>query len=86
LTVYLVDEPFLDIAAAYASRDPGALIVLLQDAVYSFSRFKDATNVFAVEDDIARRGLGSKVPKNIHTISYDGLVEMMEKDKVVNFL
>jgi sulfur transfer complex TusBCD TusB component (DsrH family) len=42
--------------------------------------------VYVVADDIARRGLSSRMPPSVHTISYDELVAMMERERVVNFL
>jgi sulfur relay protein TusB/DsrH len=43
-------------------------------------------SVFAVEEDVARRGLREKIPRFVRVISYSDLVEMMEREKVVNFL
>jgi len=86
LTVYLVDEPFVGIALAYAAKDDTAQIVLLQDAVYSSSLIHPSGSVFVVADDVARRGLNSRIPPSVHTISYDELVAMMERERVVNFL
>ncbi len=86
MTVYLVDEPFLDIAIAYASKDTTAHIVLLQDAVYSAPRVQAPAPVYVVADDVARRGLSARMPPSVRTISYDELVAMMERERVVNFL
>jgi sulfur relay protein TusB/DsrH len=86
MTVYLVDEPFLDIALAYASLDKDARIVLLQDAVYSAREGKFGGSVFVVEDDVSRRGLKSRLPSSVRIIGYPDLVRMMEEERVVNFL
>lgn len=86
MTIYLVDEPFVDVALSYASKDSSARIVLLQDAVYSSGKVNTTGPVYVMEDDVARRGLKSRLPLNVHTIGYDELLEMMEKEKVVNFL
>lgn len=81
-----MDEPFLDVALAYALKDESAKIVLLQDAVYSPPRGDLPLKVFAVYADVVRRGLKEKVPHNVGLIGYDELVKMMEEEKVVNFL
>jgi sulfur relay protein TusB/DsrH len=86
LTVYLVDEPFVEIALAYAAKDSSAQMVLLQDAVYSSTKLRVSVPIYVVADDVTRRGLSSRMPPSVHTISYDGLVAMMEKERVVNFL
>lgn len=85
-TVYLVDEPFLDVALTYALKDTSAKIVLLQDAVYSPPGGDLPLKVFAVLADVARRGLNGKIPPSVSIIGYDELVKMMEDEKVVNFL
>ncbi len=86
MTVYLVDEAFLDIALSYSSSDKAARVVLLQDAVYSVVKGKVRGDVYVLEDDVTRRGLKSKIPQSVHTIGYAELVQMMEREKVINFL
>jgi sulfur relay protein TusB/DsrH len=86
MTVYLVDEPFIDVALSFAAKDSGARIVLLQDAVYSSRRVRSAGQICVIDEDVERRGLKAKIPPNVQVIGYDGLVKMMEEEKVVNFL
>lgn len=86
MTIYLVDEQFVDTAVSYASLDPSAQIVLLQDAVYSVTKMNSPKQAYVIDDDIARRGLKSKLPPGTNVISYDQLVQMMKKEKVINFL
>ena len=86
MTVYLVDEVHLDVAMAHASMDKEAHIVLLQDAVYAALTGKVHGAAFALDVDVARRGLGGKMPRSIRVIGSSDLVQMMEKEKVVNFL
>ena len=86
MTLYLVDEPHLEIATAYAKIEKGARMVLLQDAVYSALTGKVPGEAYALENDVARRGLGGRVPKSLRVIGYSELVQMMEKERVVNFL
>ncbi len=87
MTVYLVDEPFYDIALSYALNGDRSSIVLLEDAVYLALRENQIqVETFAIADDVSRRGLNSKMPSSVHIITYDNLVEMMEREKVVNFL
>ena len=86
MTVYLVDEPNLSIALEYASEDKEARLVLLQDAVYGASKAKIRGAVYAIDKDVARRGLGARIPASVKVIGYPELVQMMESEKVVNFL
>ena len=86
MTIYLIDEPFAPIGLAYAENDPGARIVLLQDAVHVGQRNHMKGMVYAVADDVARRGLADSIDPSVKIIGYDELVEMMEGDRVVCFL
>jgi sulfur transfer complex TusBCD TusB component (DsrH family) len=86
LTLYLVDEPFANLAFAYSANDPAARVVLLQDGVYVARRGAFKGEVYYIADDATRRGLGGPFPSGAHCISFDELIAMMETDKVVNFL
>jgi len=86
MTVYLVDEQYLEIATAYARIEKDAQVVLLQDAVYAALSAKIPGNAFALRSDVSRRGLSDRVPKTVKVIDYPDLVQMMEKERVVNFL
>lgn len=86
MTIYLVDEQFVDTAVSYAALDSSVQIVLLQDAVYSAMKMTSPKQIYVIEDDIARRGLKSKLPSGTNVISYDQLIQMMKKEKVINFL
>ncbi|MGA2875603.1 MAG: DsrH/TusB family sulfur metabolism protein [Nitrososphaerales archaeon] len=86
MTIYLVDEPFVETAVSYASLDDNAHVVLLQDAVYSATGIMELDRIYVIEDDVVRRGLGLKIPSRVNVITYDKLVQMMKKEKVINFL
>jgi sulfur relay protein TusB/DsrH len=86
LTVYLIDEPFAEVGLAYAANDPDSRIVLLQDAVYLAQKGRPQGRVYAIGDDVARRGLTGSLDPEVQTIGYGKLVEMMETERVVCFL
>lgn len=86
MTLYLVDEPFANLAFAYAANDPAARVVLLEDGVYVAKRGAFKGEVYYIGGDAARRGLGDSFPGGAHSIGFDELIAMMETDKVVNFL
>ena len=85
MTVYLVGELSYELSKSVASNDADARLVLLEDAVYHATR-EQSGQLYAVTDDVERRGLRLKLQPGIHLISYEQLVEMMEKEKVLNFL
>jgi len=86
LAIYLVDEPYADLAFAYAAYDPSAKVVLLQDGVYLAKRSLFKGEVYYIGEDAISRGLGDSFPQGAHPIDFAGLVSMMEAEKVVNFL
>jgi len=85
--LYLIDRPFGENGLALAKIDPEARIVLLQDGVYFYHRFEAAgdTVVYAIQDDLAVRGLDPLVPRHIRRIGYPELVDLIVENKVINF-
>jgi sulfur relay protein TusB/DsrH len=86
LTIYLIDEPYAEVGLAYAANDPNSRAVLLQDAVYLAQKGRPQGRVYAIGDDVARRGLTGHIDPSVQTIDYGKLVEMMETERVVCFL
>ena len=86
MTLYLVDEPFANLAFSYTAYDPAARIVLLQDGVYVAKSGAFKGEVYYIGEDATRRGLGASFASGAHSIGFDELIAMMETDKVVNFL
>jgi len=81
-----VDEAHFEVAVSHASLDKEAHVVLIQDAVYPAMSGKVRGRAFALDVDVAKRGLNGKLPRSISIIGFSELVQMMEKEKVVNFL
>lgn len=86
MTLYLVAEQFLDTAISYATKDSNPQVVLLQDAAYASPKVKVPGQLYVMEEDVAQRGIRSVVPPDVHVINYDGLIAMIEKEKILNFL
>ena len=86
MTVYLIDESSFELAKSIASNDDNARLILLEDAVYLAASREQIGEVYVISDDVERRGLKSRLKSSAHLINYDQLVEMIEKEKVVNFL
>lgn len=86
MTLYLVAAPFLNIAISYAAEESNPHIVLLQDAAYEAPKVKAPGQLYVIEEDVAQRGIRSILPSSVHVIGYDQLVDLMETEKVLNFL
>lgn len=83
MAVYLIDRRYSELALEMAEKDKDAKVVLIQDGVYiDTSLFKE---VFLVENDARKRGL-SDFPESVKLIDYDELIDMMEAEKVYNFI
>jgi tRNA 2-thiouridine synthesizing protein B len=86
MTIYLMDEPYADVGLSYAANDPEARVVLVQDAVYLARGGGLKGRVYAIADDVSRRGIGGSIDSGVGLIGYDELVKMMEAERVVCFL
>lgn len=86
MTIYLIDEPFAKIGLEYATSDPEGKIVLLQDAAHLARVQAIPGAVYAVADDVWRRGLTGSTRLNVTLIGYPDLVQMLEHERVVCFL
>ena len=86
MTIYLTDEPFAETCIAYAAEAPDSRVVLLQDAVYLARRPGLPPRTYVISDDVTRRGLEGSIDAGVKVIGYDGLVAMMETERVVCFL
>jgi sulfur relay protein TusB/DsrH len=85
--LYLVDRPFGQNGLALAEADPGAQVVLIQDGVYLGRRGSAPirARVYAIDQDVARRGLAGRLSGDVRVIDYGTLVDLIVASKVVNF-
>ncbi len=85
--VYLIDKKFGNNSLRIAEQDKNAEIVLIQDGIYlDVKKNEDSGNkVYAVKDDVEKRGYNELLPKNIELIDYGKLVDLIFANKVINF-
>lgn len=85
--VYLIDKKFGDNSLRIAEQDKDAEIVLIQDGIYlDVKKIENSGNkVYAVKDDVEKRGYTEILSKNIELIDYGKLVDLVLANKVVNF-
>jgi len=85
--VYLIDKKFGNNSLRIAEQDKNAEIVLIQDGIYlDVKRNEDSGNkVYAVKDDVEKRGYSELLSKNIELIDYGKLVDLILANKVINF-
>ncbi len=85
--VYLIDKKFGNNSLRIAEQDKDAEIVLIQDGIYlDVKNIENSGNkVYAVKDDVEKRGYTEIMSKNIELIDYGKLVDLILANKVVNF-
>ncbi len=85
--VYLIDKKFGNNSLRIAEQDKDAEIVLIQDGIYlDVRKIENSGNkVYAIKDDVEKRGYTGILSKNIELIDYGKLVDLILANKVVNF-
>ena len=85
--LYLVDKKFGNNSLRIAEQDKDAEIVLIQDGIYlDVKKIENSGNkVYAIKDDVGKRGYTEILSKNIELIDYGKLVDLILANKVVNF-
>ena len=83
--LYLVDKLYGQTGLTLASADKEAKVVLLQDGVYLDTTQLPGAEVYAISEDIEKRGLQEVVPSSVKRIGYDKLVDLIVDNKVYNF-
>jgi sulfur relay protein TusB/DsrH len=85
--VYLIDKKFGNNSLRIAEQDKDAEIVLVQDGIYlDVKKIENSGNkVYAIKDDVEKRGYTEILSKNIELIDYGKLVDLILANKVVNF-
>ncbi|KKL98271.1 hypothetical protein LCGC14_1826100 [marine sediment metagenome] len=85
--VYLIDKKFGNNSLRIAEQDKDAEIVLVQDGIYlDVKKIENSGNkIYAVKDDVEKRGYTEILSKNIELIDYGKLVDLILANKVVNF-
>lgn len=85
--LYLINKPYGENGLKIAGLDKDAMVVLLQDGVYLDARqfLGSKTKVYALKDDVQKRGLAYRFPANVEFINYNTLVDLIVENKVINF-
>lgn len=86
MSVYLCDKPFGENGLKIASFDSEAKIVLIKDGVYLDTSSVSDKKVYAMKDDVQKRGLGNRIAGKAELIDYPELVDLIVDNKVMNFV
>ena len=85
--LYLLDRAVGQNALPIAAQDKGAKVVLIQDGVYQNTEalHKAGAEVYAVSQDVQKRGLAAGLPAHVKVIDYGQLLDLIFANKVINF-
>ncbi|MCE1246091.1 MAG: DsrH/TusB family sulfur relay protein [Firmicutes bacterium] len=86
MALYLLDGRYTKLGLDLAKNDPNAKVVLIQDGVYAdISSLADTREVYFIKDDLAKRGMELPHP-GAKVISYPDLIDLIEQEKIYNFV
>ncbi|MDP2936640.1 MAG: DsrH/TusB family sulfur metabolism protein [Dehalococcoidia bacterium] len=85
--LYLLDKAIGQNGLPIAAQDKGAKVVLIQDGVYlnTGPLQRAGVEVYAVAQDLKKRGLDNGLGSQVKVIDYSQLVDLILTNKVVNF-
>ncbi len=70
----------------HARKDPDAVVVLIKDGVYLDLKAVEGKKIYAIDEDVKRRGMGRRLEGTAEVIGYDRLVDLVLENKVANFV
>jgi sulfur relay protein TusB/DsrH len=70
----------------HAQMDPDAIIVLIKDGVYLNTDTVQGKKIYAIDEDVKRRGMEERLKDKAEMIGYDRLVDLILENKVANFV
>ena len=85
--LYLLGDKIIgSVGVSYAQMDAEAIVVLIKDGVFlDIEAFQDK-KIYAMDEDVKRRGMGGRLKDKAEIIGYDKLVDLILENKVVNFV
>jgi sulfur relay protein TusB/DsrH len=88
MALFLIDKNLSQMGLLLAKTEENARVVLIQDGVFievSRDDFLPGTEIFYVENDLAKRGI-ENIPEGSRMINYDELIDLIENEKIYNFI
>jgi sulfur relay protein TusB/DsrH len=70
----------------HAKKDADAIIVLIKDGVFLNTQAVKGKKIYAIDEDVKRRGMGDRLEDKAEIIGYDKLVDLIMENKVANYV
>jgi sulfur relay protein TusB/DsrH len=80
------DKTLGPVGLQYAQMDPDAKVVLIKDGVYLDIEGVQDKKIYAIDEDVKRRGMADRLEGKADIIGYDELVDLVFENKVANFV
>jgi len=85
--LYLLGDKIIGpVGLQHAQMDDDAIIVLIKDGVFLDLRPVQGKNIYAMDEDVKRRGMGERLKDKAEVIGYDKLVDLIFQHKVANYV
>ena len=85
--LYLLGDKIIgSVGVTYAQMDAEAIVVLIKDGVFLDTGTFQGKKIYAMDDDVKRRGMEERLKDKAEIIGYDKLVDLILENKVVNFV
>lgn len=85
MALFIFDKPYCENGIPYAQMDEEAKILLLHDALYVNLELLSNKEVFAIENEVQRRGLDTVLPDSVKRIDYPAAIDLIAENRVINF-
>jgi len=87
MMLYLLGDKMLGaVGLQYAQMDADAVVVLIKDGVYLDTRTVQDKKIYAIDEDVKRRGMEGRLKDKAEIVGYDKLVDLVLENKVANFV
>ena len=85
--LYLLGDKIIGpVGLQHAQMEDDAIIVLIKDGVFLDLRPVQGKNIYAMDEDVKRRGMGERLKDKAEVIGYDKLVDLIFQHKVANYV
>jgi sulfur relay protein TusB/DsrH len=69
-----------------AEMDSDAVVVLIKDGVFLDTQGLQGKKIYAIDEDVKRRGMAGRLEGKAEVVGYDTLVDLILANKVANFV
>ena len=85
--LYLLGDKIIGpVGLQHAQMDDDAIIVLVKDGVFLDLQPVQGKKIYAIDEDVKRRGMGERLKDKAEVIGYDKLVDLIFEHKVANYV